>query len=44
MEIKYLESIILNSDSIYYTREIIWADHNVLWTYKFTSNVPDHDK
>ena len=30
--------------SIHHTRGIIWADSNVLWTYKFTSNISDHDK
>ena len=29
---------------VYYTREVIWANGNILWTYQFTSNVPDYDK
>ena len=30
--------------SIYYTRRVIQANYNVLWTYKLTGNVPDYDE
>jgi len=31
-------------DSIHHTRRVIQANSNVFWTYKFTSNVSDHDE
>jgi len=31
-------------DSAYYIRGIIWANSNVLWTYKFTGNILDYNK
>ena len=30
--------------SIYYTRRVIWANSNVLWTYQFTGNIPNYDE
>ena len=29
---------------IYYTRRVIQANSNVLWTYELSSNVPDYDE
>ena len=31
-------------DSVHYTRRIIQADSNILWTYEFTSNILDYNK
>ena len=30
--------------SIYDSRKVIWTESNVLWTYKFSSDVPNNDK
>ena len=30
--------------SIHNTRRVIWANSNVLWIYKFTGNILDHNE
>ena len=31
-------------DSVYNTRRVVWADSNILWTYKLAGNVSDYDE
>jgi len=31
-------------DGVYNTREVIWANINVLWTDELTCNFSDHDE